>query len=165
MTSGDADFFYHSTGNIATLSLTSVPALLQSGSNDSVPSAILVKQWRYTFEKGKSQNPPVAAATAAAFAYLAWSVRSGSPLRSLAPKNSIQLYCTAAILTMGIVPYTIVAMSSTNNRLLAKSEATEETLVDVEAKELLQRWTFLNGVRSSLPLAGAITGLIAVLAV
>ncbi|KIN09011.1 hypothetical protein OIDMADRAFT_141184 [Oidiodendron maius Zn] len=158
------------SGNIASLSLISVPALIQSGSKDSVPSPVLAQQWKYNFEKGKSQNPPIAAASASAFSYLAWSVRSGSRLRSIVPKNSIQLYTTAAILTLGIVPYTLLAMQSTNSKLIAKSEAWKGVAIsgtseDAEFIELVEKWTFLNGVRSSLPLAGAIAGFIAVLAV
>ncbi|KIX07457.1 uncharacterized protein Z518_02110 [Rhinocladiella mackenziei CBS 650.93] len=153
-------------GNIAALSLMAVPALRLSKANDGVSSTSLVKQWRYIYEAGKSQNPPIAAATAAAFIYLAWSVRR------IAPRSQIPLYYgSAAVLTLGIVPFTLMVMSPTNNRLIQHSEtmsmegsAAPSRARDDEIDQLIAKWNTLNGVRSLLPLAGGILGLVASLA-
>jgi hypothetical protein len=159
-------------GNIAALSLISVPALIRSKSRDHVPSTTLAKQWRYIFESGKSQNPPIAAITASAFAYLAWSVRSGGMYHHMVPKMSMQLYCAAAILTLGIVPFTIVAMRPTNNKLIEKAETSSKQTDtsplaqsnEDEIDNLIAKWKSLNGIRSLLPLLGGILGLGAALA-
>ncbi|KAH0558644.1 hypothetical protein GP486_004704 [Trichoglossum hirsutum] len=157
------------SGNIAALSLISVPALSRSQAQDSVQPGILSKQWKYNYEAGKTQNPPVAVAVAASFSYLAWSVRSGTQLGRLAPAHSVQLFSTAAILTIGIIPYTIIAMRPTNNKLLAKAEqefdlkgaSASVTSDDREVGELLKKWTFLNGIRSLMPLLGSAAALLA----
>ncbi|RDW63638.1 hypothetical protein BP6252_11183 [Coleophoma cylindrospora] len=155
------------SGNIAALSLISVPALNASHAQDSVSLSTITHAWKHSYEKGKSQNPPVAAVVASSFAYLAWAshrLRAG---------RSMQLYSVAALLTVGIVPYTLLTMSSTNNKLLAKSKkassdaeitAAFSPAEDKEASDLLKRWTFLNGIRSTLPMLGAVAAALAGLA-
>lgn len=149
-------------GNIAALSMNAVPALVRSHNEDNLSPKLLVRQWRNVYEAGKSQNQPVAGFTAAAFLYLAWSVRATGPPLRLA-YNAPGLYCTAAILTLSIIPYTIVAMRPTNGALLKIAKSADELSDRVKAEgfELLDRWTNLNGVRSLLPLAGGILGIIA----
>ncbi|KAJ8096611.1 DUF1772-domain-containing protein [Lipomyces tetrasporus] len=156
------------SGNIAALSLISIPALVRSQTEDSVPTSILSRQWKYTFEAGKSQNPPIAVATATSFCYLAWSVRAGTQLGRLVPRNSIALYCIAAILTIGIVPFTIIAMTPTNSRLIAIAEQKRDAGGSVKPNDepvevLMKKWMFLNGIRSFLPLLAGATALVAVL--
>lgn len=76
-----------------------------------------------------------------------------------------RLFAVAAALTVGIVPYTVLLMKATNDKLLrfAKKAEKEElsALEGEESVQLLRRWTLLNGVRSLLPLTGAvITGIV-----
>lgn len=91
-------------------------------------------------------------------------------------KNGTVLYGLAAILTLGIAPFTIVFMAPTNGRLLAKAEKAREKgkgkekekvvggeANDREIMELLRKWTVLNGVRSLLPLLGATVAVVAAL--
>jgi hypothetical protein len=155
-------------GNIASLSLISIPALTQS--QDSVPPRILAKQWKDLYDLGKTQNPPIAGVTAASFSYLAWSVRSGTSLRLLAPRNAMQLYAAAAVFTLGIVPYTLITMNPTNNKLIEKagkvdvnSKGLDGTGDDKEVGELLKKWQVLNGIRGVIPLLGVVAGFVAVL--
>lgn len=148
------------TGNISALSLIVTPALLRSQKEDNLPSGILAKQWRNMFENGKSQNPPIAAGVTSAFLYLAWSSRLGAPLFKKTPVGRTALFSAAAVLTVGIVPFTIVAMSSTNNKLLEKSKSTK-TSPDAETVDLLQHWTTLNQIRGFLPLIGGLCGIVA----
>ncbi|KAJ9483998.1 hypothetical protein VN97_g9389 [Penicillium thymicola] len=154
------------SGNIAALSMNAAPALLRARSEDRLPIANVVKLWRNFYESGKSQNPPIAVLTASAFFYLAWSTRSGVSLLRQVARNTTTLYGTAAILILGIMPYTITAMSSTNNALLAKAElASEPTAqVSMEIEELVSKWISLNVFRSLLPLAGGLLGIFATLA-
>lgn len=112
------------------------------------------------YENGKSKNPPVAAGVTAAFLYLAWSVRSASPLSRKTPLSRTGLFSAAAALTLGIVPFTFVAMSTTNDRLLERSESlkvgSEEEMVG-----LIEYWTSLNQIRGLLPLLGGLCGIAA----
>lgn len=112
------------------------------------------------FENGKSQNSRLAAGVASTFVYLAWSVRSGTPLFKKAPYNRSGLYVAAALSTLGIVPYTMVAMTETNTSLLEKAESTSAPS-DTETASLLQRWIALNQMRSFLPLTAAVCGVLA----
>ncbi|KIW86766.1 uncharacterized protein Z519_12552 [Cladophialophora bantiana CBS 173.52] len=152
-------------GNIAGLSLLVTPALRHSSTDDGVSSSTISKQWRYIYESGKAQNPPIAAVAAVAYLYLAWTARG------LAPTSQLPLYYgSAAVLTLGIVPFTLIAMSSTNNKLMRHSEALSKNpsaslqpSSDQEVDELVARWTVLNGIRSLFPLTGAILGVVAIL--
>lgn len=146
--------------------MNAVPALLRARSEDNLPIKNMVNLWRNLYESGKSQNPPIAALTASAFFYLAWATRSSSPLFRQVARNSNALYGTAAILTLSIVPYTIVTMSGTNNALLAKTKLDSEPSAEARAEieELVNKWVSLNGLRSLLPLAGGLLGMFAALA-
>ena len=147
-------------GNIAALSMNVTPALLRSRREDNVPPATLAKQWRNMFENGKAQNPPIAAAAAASFFYLAWSVRAGGPLFKQTTYSRAGLFSAAAVLTLGIVPYTILTMTTTNNALLEKAKSAPE-VSDTETARLIEKWTTLNALRGFLPLAGAAVGIVA----
>lgn len=146
--------------------MNSAPALLHAQSEENLPVTNAVRLWRKFYESGKSQNPPIAALTASAFFYLAWSTRPASKLGRQVLSSAPALYSTAAILTLGIVPYTIVTMRGTNNALLAKAELETKPSADssVEIEELVNKWITLNGIRSLLPLAGGVLGIIAALA-
>ncbi|KAJ6012660.1 hypothetical protein N7522_003015 [Penicillium canescens] len=153
------------SGNIAALSTNATPALLDSRLGNDISPGTLAKQWRRMFEAGKTQNPPIAAVTSSAFLYLAWCVRAGSPMVVGAVPRHSALYCSAAALTLGIVPYTIIAMGKTNGKLLEKSEldprVTEKAGAEID--ELVRSWISLNGFRSLLPLAGGFFGILAAL--
>jgi hypothetical protein len=117
------------------------------------------------YNTGKAQNPPIALITAAAFSYLAWSVReSKTPLAVLAPRNATALYSAAAALTVAIVPWTLAAMSGTNAQLLERAGAKGWVPTDEAAEEtedLLHKWTLLNAVRGLFPLVGGVVGYLA----
>ncbi|EKV19026.1 hypothetical protein PDIG_05230 [Penicillium digitatum PHI26] len=144
--------------------MNAAPGILESRRENEISSTILAKQWKKLYEAGKAQNPPIAAITAAAFFYLAWSVRSGRSLVRGA-SNLPTLYGSAAVLTLSIVPYTIVAMSKTNAALLTKatgnSKVAEKASADVD--ELVQNWISLNTIRGLLPLVGGLVGIFAAL--
>jgi len=67
-----------------------------------------------------------------------------------------RLFFASAVLTVAIVPFTIIFMGKTNARLLGLAKKEELTASETrEGGALLKKWGFLNGVRSLLPLAGA----------
>lgn len=150
------------SGNIAALSAITMPALIQCHKDDQLSTIKTVRLWKAMFDRGKSQNPPIAAATTSAFFYLAWSVRSGTSLYRLARPNASALYGLAAVLTIGIVPYTLVTMTPTNNALIAKAEsktADASSHLDTEVEGLFRKWSSLNAGRSLFPLTAGLVGI------
>lgn len=89
------------------------------------------------------------------FVYLAWSVRPGTPLFKQTPYNRSGVYLAAAVLTVGIAPFTTLVMAPTN-AAISKLADSDEWLDDDEVVELLERWTVLNRLRSVFPLVGAL---------
>ncbi|KAJ5635255.1 uncharacterized protein N7484_008568 [Penicillium longicatenatum] len=147
------------SGNIAALSTIATPALVQSQTDDHKSPSLLAKQWKALFDIGKRKNPPIAAAAATSLAYLAWSVRRGSPLYKATTYSRSGLYIAAAVLTVGIVPYTLILMDGTNHALLKKAQSTSDA--DKEVSALVERWNSLNLGRSIFPLAGALCAVVA----
>ena len=120
------------------------------------------------YNTGKAQNPPIALLTASAFSYLAWTAHSGTSaaLDVLSPKNATWLYAAAAVVTVGIVPWTLAAMRGVNAALAGVAEGVGadvggEKRSD-EVSELLGKWKVLNGVRGVFPLVGAVLGFLAI---
>ena len=58
----------------------------------------------------------------------------------------------AALLVGSVVPFTLIVIMETNNRLLAPGRDLSST----ETRELLVRWGQLHGVRTVLSLAGTV---------
>ncbi|KAJ6172128.1 DUF1772-domain-containing protein [Penicillium chermesinum] len=139
-------------GNIASLSLIAAPAMVESFQKDNVPSAQVARQW-------KNLTPPLAAAVGSAFLYLAWAVRSGTPLFKQTSISQSALFSAAAALCISIVPYTLVVMKKTNDALAMKGSSKSES--DSDLVGLLQRWGTLNQLRGVFPTAAAICGLVA----
>lgn len=160
-------------GNICGLSMIAIPALLRSnqGKSTTPPTPnTLAQQWQTLYNAGKAQNPPIAAVTASSFLYLAWAARSqGAAVYSqLAGKSSNTgvFYCGAALLTLGIVPWTLVAMMSTNHRLesiAGSGDGTGASVSDEEFDGLVKKWQGLNLIRGLFPLAGGLLGLVVAL--
>ncbi|KAF2404167.1 DUF1772-domain-containing protein [Trichodelitschia bisporula] len=151
-------------GNITSFALNVIPSLRNSRTKDNVPAQTIAKQWTHMYHYGKTQNPPISVVSAAALGYVAWSVRSGTELAKLVPRNASPLYAASAVLIMAIAPYTVVFMTATNDRLHAHAAATEKTTAaEKNIEELLKKWDSLNLIRGLLPLAAAALGMIAVL--
>ena len=76
------------------------------------------------------------------------------------------LYSIAAVLTIGMVPFTGLFMLETNGKLMAFAENAMGGEVKMDGEvvgELLRKWGVLSGIRSLLPLFGSAVGLLAVL--
>ncbi|KAJ5485002.1 hypothetical protein N7539_004990 [Penicillium diatomitis] len=146
------------SGNIFALSINTVAALQESIHEDKVSPSIIAKQWSRMYAKGKTQNPPIAAAVAASFFYLAWSAPSDTFPANRATLSLSGLYSSAAVVTLGIVPFTLLAMVGTNNSLHRQAKS-EVEVPEAETMELLGKWSYLNVIRGCFPLVGAVLGL------
>ncbi|KAI4732792.1 hypothetical protein E4T50_16645 [Aureobasidium sp. EXF-12298] len=146
------------SGNISALSLISIPAVANIKQDSSLSNAHAVRLWQQNYQRGASQNPPIALGASASLGYLAWSLRNLRTATVLSLRPSL-LLSIAAVSTMAIVPFTIVYMRATNNELLAlaaKAKKDEVSVVETEDVEaLLERWTALNRLRGVLPMVGA----------
>ena len=96
---------------------------------------------------GKATNPKFAFVTFLAYSYAAYDYRSrGLPWAG---------YAGAGLLTMAIVPWTLITMLPTNKLLLAG-----DAKMSVQASaDLVRKWGQLNMLRGLWPLAGACLGM------
>ncbi|RAH41804.1 DUF1772 domain-containing protein [Aspergillus brunneoviolaceus CBS 621.78] len=161
------------SGTIASQSLITIPALLARDpaldpAPDSTHQTTALEIWKQISTASTAQTAPVAAGTAAAFVYLAWTVaRAVEPpqlLQFLSSSSSSRYaspgrwYAAAAVLTVGVVPYTAVVMRRTDWQILRVVEDGEGEAEGEKTSGLLKRWAVLNAVRSLLPLVGGLCG-------
>ncbi|CAG8216652.1 unnamed protein product [Penicillium olsonii] len=155
----------HYAGKVSAYSLVALPAMLLAKSEDDVSSNPILKVWRRLYEYGHAYGPKAAAVTSTAFAYLAWSAsdqRTGSPTPMI-------MHSAAASLVLGIVPYTIICIGPTNDRLSERAAGKDASVSasdrsnEESDEQLLRRWVVLNGIRGLLPLAGGVLGLLTAL--
>lgn len=96
-------------GQTATVSLLTVPALLQTPS-----PALLVRQWRTFFDRGLLLGPGCIVPSSLLFGWLAWREPSTRTV-------SWRLYTAAAGLLAGTVPYTMALVNGVNGELKRRS--------------------------------------------
>lgn len=135
-----------------------VPRILES------PTPLLLQQWKHSFVAGKKSLPPLAGLSSASFFYLAYKAH-GTP--TMLPRKW-QLYLASGLLAVGIVPYTLLIMAPTNNKLLAKAEETsglgiEDKIVEIglggeTAHKLVDDWATLNVGRAFMLGLAAVIG-------
>ncbi|KAJ9620135.1 hypothetical protein H2203_007900 [Taxawa tesnikishii (nom. ined.)] len=75
------------------------------------------------------------------------------------------LYAIAAVAPFATLPWTVLFMKSTNDRLnlLAKDQREQEKADPAEVTALLKKWTVFNYVRSGMCMIGGLAGLFALL--
>ena len=129
------------------LSLLAVPGLLSA----AVPAQALAKQWEGIFTRGKVLGPQMALVSLAGYAYVVYDRKSQG--------QNYAGFVTAAVLSLAIMPYTIIVMSPTNNALLGVASGATKTLSESAVRELVTKWKGLNLVRSVFPFVGAVVGL------
>jgi Domain of unknown function (DUF1772) len=133
------------------ISIIVVPAIIES-STDPLHTMLI---WRGMYERGKGSNPKIAAATLLSYAFAAYDARSrGLPWVG---------YLGAGLFTLAIVPFTLILMTPTNNKLLQSAAAQEKELLMQPTTQLVETWSQMNFARGCLPLAGAFLGLWALL--
>lgn len=104
------------------------------------------------FTAGHHSVPSATVVAASSLLYLAYDSRAaGSP--------AWRGYATAAALALGIIPYTLIVMMSTNEVLLDRAEESEEKVEAKAAsvKQLLDQWATMNLGRSVLLASAAVT--------
>ena len=166
------------------LSLVTIPTLVIPARHPSTgarktpgtPVAHLSHQWLDTFNRGLSIYPTTAVVSSLANAYLAWVLRD-APAPTAVNYSWSTIYATAAVTTVGILPWTFLVMWSTNTKLKAHAarddaalaEGTKGMVVseqekakrardDEDVPALVEKWGELNFYRSLFVVAGAVIG-------
>jgi hypothetical protein len=142
-------------GTSLSLSYFLIPRLLES------PTPVMLTQWARTYARGAAVMPAAAVLSAAGMFWLSLVTR----------EERARGYLAAGLLTVGIVPYTILVMTGTNKTLKglegemgiesAAAAAGKEVGVEAErsAKGLVDWWGVLNLGRAGLLIAGVGCGL------
>ncbi|KAI0101489.1 hypothetical protein GGR51DRAFT_563390 [Nemania sp. FL0031] len=136
------------SGGIGALSISTIPAILQSDARTDR----LVGAWHTQFSRSL-YIPSTAVVAALNYFYLAYRYRSvGREWRG---------YAAAGAANVLLVPFTLMFIVGINNRLIASMSGVRglETLSNASAKQLIKRWGDLNVYRIFMPLAGAALGL------
>ncbi|KAI4641259.1 hypothetical protein J4E93_008138 [Alternaria ventricosa] len=155
------------------------------------PAPLAVKQWYTIFTRGGAIARPLAAISALATGYLAYhrtsysiSISLPTPMPPLQSQATHEQYITnnptedrtstpfrlnalATLLLPSIVPFTILVLGPTNNKLMAKKdELANASLRDKHVeqfakegetvKELMDKWASLNLARALLVGVGAV---------
>lgn len=135
------------------LSLMTIPLFLDT--NTQTPH--MLHQWVRLYHYGHLLLPSMSVATLSLYAYVALNKRaSGAPWAS---------YAMAGVVTVGMIPFTLIVMLPTNNTLFeleggVKISAAVTSLDYV--RELVTKWGRMHLVRSLFPLLGATLGFNAV---
>ncbi|EIM80024.1 DUF1772-domain-containing protein [Stereum hirsutum FP-91666 SS1] len=157
-------------------SMLAVPPLFPAASAAStlIPANenLLARQWARLYNTGKMVAPPLAATSALSLFYAAYAHWYEHPQLD----GLWVAYIGSGVLTLSIIPFTLLAMAPTNNRLLraaagdpdtsssntatgvkssgpgATGEATSLS-VDDQVQQVV-KWAKLNYVRGALSLAG-----------
>ncbi|KAF1957833.1 DUF1772-domain-containing protein [Byssothecium circinans] len=141
------------SGFMMSLSAITIPVLLDT----NTVSKDLLNQWLSLFHYGHTIIPTCAMGVAGLHVLTALRRRAAS-------RQKWRLYAAAAVSTVGIVPFTFIFMSPTNNTLFRLSETsagTGDSLKNV--RQILIKWTWMHVARALFPLYGAVTSLVGVL--
>ena len=110
------------------------------------------------FSLGKAAVPPLALVAGACHLLNAYGTHT--------QPQSVR-FIGAGILSLSVLPWTLVALGPTNLELMSREEKTEspglESQKTVGTKELVSKWSNLSAVRGWLLLAGTILGFDAML--
>ncbi|KAF5358661.1 hypothetical protein D9758_007729 [Tetrapyrgos nigripes] len=146
------------SGSIFSISFISFPSLLTSPNH-------LAAQWANLYARGATLMPPLSILSSSAFAYSAYFLYKNPTGFGLSESTSLtkaKLYIFAALLTVGIVPYTRGMMLPTNNKLKARKDGLDLAYTD-ETLELAVKWNMMNAGRGLLPFLGAVVGSVGLL--
>ena len=134
------------TGGLLFTSYVHVPGYVKNSSDES-----LLHQWQTMGAIGKVVVPPLTL------------IASGAHfLNSYMTHTQPQHYrfMTAGVLSLAILPYTLIALGPTNAELASREEKKENSpdygLSNLDVKELIDRWSTRSVVRGFLLLASTI---------
>ena len=106
---------------------------------------------------GKAVAIPSATLSSLSFAILAYKSHVTHTRDHRLRRN---LYASAAISILGIVPFTLVTMASVIGKLMVRAAGSGVGVVKGEStEELVEWWGVLNWARGALPLTGTVLGL------
>lgn len=118
------------------------------------------------YQRGKSLGPPLALVSATAYWYLAYKSHFSSAIAS----SKTWAYVTAGALVLGIVPYTLLFLQGTNEKLkkakevnMLKGLGKEGSEINAQeenqtAHALVDTWGLLNLGRGMLVVASGVLG-------
>ncbi|KAL9602835.1 MAG: hypothetical protein Q9219_001530 [cf. Caloplaca sp. 3 TL-2023] len=135
-------------GTLTACSSIAVPAVL----TQRHPAAI-VEGWNSIFQNGIRIGPTLALTGAVGYGVVGYAKSGATEDRG----GSWMKWAGAAVGTVGIVPFTLLFLSPTNNRLLA--QYARLTLDEPAVRALVEKWAWLNLVRAAIPLLGTGLGL------
>jgi len=136
------------------LAVIMVPVLLDCNAQ----TAHLLHQWVSLYNYGHRILPAISIATLLIYGYVVYD--------KVAAGESWMSYAGAGALTVGIIPFTLIVMLSSNNLLFRLDDEirTNPKATTLElAQRTVTRWSRMHLVRSMFPLAGAILGFNALL--
>jgi hypothetical protein len=131
------------------LCLVAVPVLLDT--NTEAPH--LLTQWARMYHYGHRIMPAMAISTLVLYGYTC--------AKRVGAKKSWSIFGLAGATTVGIIPFTLIFMVPTNDELFRLHAMSKESPFGPGiqgVRELVLKWTWLHGVRSLFPLAGAVMG-------
>ncbi|KAH6619039.1 hypothetical protein C7974DRAFT_40721 [Boeremia exigua] len=134
--------------------IVTLPALLQS------PPATLAKQWKILFDHGITPVVALTLSSAAGFATLAYNAALTPSVTAtgLVSHRARNLYAVAALLGVGLAPYTQILMGSVNAELASRAERGEKG-GESGTRGLVEKWGRLNLARGCMLLASAGVGM------
>ena len=135
-------------GAMMGLSLVAVPVFLDT----DIEASHLLSHFVRLYHYGHRIMPTLAVGTLGLYAF--------SPSKAHAAGGSWRRPLIAGLTTISLVPFTWIAMTTTNYALfgLHDQSQAEDTVDYVVARTLVARWNVLHVVRSLFPLLGAIIG-------
>ena len=134
------------------------PFLVSSDDKPVSSSSHLVRQWQEIYWRGHRIGPASAACSGATALYAAYTSQYASVQQ--------KLYIAAACWVVAVGPFTIFAMVPTNDELHRRADLVAEgiekttngikTSDDEETMALLEKWTYLNKIRTALAMVAAV---------
>lgn len=130
--------------------LLTFPAVLET----TTEPRQLLRHWSRIFLNGHIKGPVICLTTASLYAVAAVArFSTGDPWRVLA---------AAGLSTIGMVPFTLAVMQSTNSTLfwLDREARKGNVAARRDVERLITKWNQLNAIRALFPLAGAALGML-----
>jgi hypothetical protein len=136
------------------LALIMVPVLLDVNAQ----TAHLLRQWVCLYNYGHRILPAISISTLCIYGYVVYNRWTDG--------GSWVSYGLAGLLTVGIIPFTLIVMQPSNNLLFqleANIQSSPKATTLEDAQKLVTKWSRMHLVRSMFPLAGAVLGFSALL--
>ncbi|EOA85726.1 uncharacterized protein SETTUDRAFT_169632 [Exserohilum turcica Et28A] len=151
------------SGFMVSLSIIAIPVLVETKTDANQ----LFHQWTRVYHYGNQLIPGIAIGTFLLYTFACFQRRTAER-----PK-SWRLLALAGLVTVSIIPFTLLIMKPTNDKLFHLESVTRtakpaehagvKAIELKEAEELVVWWASMHAVRSTFPLIGAIIGIVATL--